>query len=97
MTRHCHHCGREWTFDRPPGRNDTCDQCRADLRVCLNCRHYDPKVAQQCRETRAEPVADKDRANYCEWFDFARRAYTPSGGRDRAADARANLKRLLGD
>ena len=30
-------------------------KCRADLRVCLNCQSYDPRVAQQCRERRAEP------------------------------------------
>ena len=34
-------------------------KCRADLRVCLNCVSYDPRVAQQCRERRAEPVLEK--------------------------------------
>ena len=34
-------------------------KCRADLRVCLNCQSYDPRVAQQCRERRAEPVLEK--------------------------------------
>jgi hypothetical protein len=55
-------------------------------------------VAQQCRDRRAEPVVEKHTANYCEWFEFARRAWVPqpeSG--DRAAAARAQLKKLLGD
>jgi hypothetical protein len=65
--------------------------------VCLNCRHYDAAVAQQCRETRAEPVAEKDRANYCEWFEMVRRVYAARGGRDRAAEARDQFRKLFGD
>jgi hypothetical protein len=42
-------------------------------------------------------VADKDRANFCEWFDFAARAFTPRAGSDRAAAARDALRKLLGD
>ena len=37
--------------------------------------HYDMIVAHQCRERRAEPVDEKDRNNYCEYFDFARRNF----------------------
>jgi len=73
-------------------------QCRADLRVCLNCSFYDPRVAQQCRERRAEPVLDKDAGNFCEYFDFARHAWTPKSVSDqRAESARNQLKKLLGD
>ena len=52
-------------------------KCRADLRVCLNCVSYDPRVAQQCRERRADPVLDKDVGNFCEYFDFIRRNWVP--------------------
>lgn len=97
MTRHCHHCGQPWTDSRPPGRNDVCPGCQRDLRVCLNCNRYDERAAHQCREPRADPVADKDRANYCEWFAFAVRTFTPRTEPDRATAARAALKRLLGD
>lgn len=97
MTRHCAKCGWEWTYDRPPGRSDACERCGAEMRVCLNCRHYDPAVAQQCREPRAEPVAEKDRANYCEWFDLARRTYVPAGGPDRSGEARKRFRELFGD
>lgn len=96
MTRHCHRCGWVWPYREAPGRNDTCPQCRADLRVCLNCARYDERAAQQCREPRAEPVADKDRANFCEWFVFAERVYTPRGEPDRTAAAREALRKLLG-
>ena len=81
-----------------PGRGEVCMKCRADLRVCLNCVHYDPRVAQQCRERRAEPVLEKEAGNFCEYFDFAVRAWTPQGGANRREDAaREQLKKLLGD
>ena len=42
-------------------------------------------------------MADKDRANFCEWFDFAVRPFTPRTGTDRADAAREALRKLLGD
>ena len=56
-----------------PGRSETCLRCGADLRVCLNCAHYNPRVAQQCRDRRAEPVLEKHAGNFCEYFEFASR------------------------
>lgn len=97
MTRHCHHCGWTWPYQGQPGRNDTCPQCSRDLRVCLNCVRHDPRAAYECREPRADPVTDKDRANFCEWFDFARREFKAKAGPDREATARDALKKLLGD
>lgn len=68
------------------------------MRVCLNCQHYDAKVAYQCRERRAEPVEQKHAANYCEYFDFIRRVYaTPDLGQAREDAARKRLQQLLGD
>lgn len=98
MTRHCHNCGWEWTLPGNPGRSETCHQCSADLRVCLNCVSYDPRAAQQCRDRRAEPVFDKHLGTFCEWFEFVRRQYQPkAAGGTREAAAREQLKKLLGD
>ena len=47
---------RKWTLAGQPGRGDSCNQCYADLRVCLNCVSYDPHIAYQCRDRRAKPV-----------------------------------------
>lgn len=98
MTRHCHNCGWEWTLPGNPGRSETCHQCSADLRVCLNCVSYDPRAAQQCRDRRADPVYDKHLGTFCEWFEFVRRQYQPkAAGGTREAAAREQLKKLLGD
>lgn len=98
MTRHCYRCGWEWTLSGQPGRNDSCHRCGSDLKVCLNCVSYDPRVAHQCRDRRADPVAEKHMANFCEYFEMARRVFIPSGDANpREAAARDTLKRLLGD
>ncbi|MBI3876025.1 MAG: hypothetical protein HY300_08745 [Verrucomicrobia bacterium] len=97
MNRHCHKCGWEWTLAVTPGRSETCHQCGADLRVCLNCAHYDVRAAHQCRERRAEPVMEKHMANFCEWFDFARRDWKGAAPDAREAKARDQLKKLFGD
>ena len=73
-------------------------KCRADLRVCLNCQFYDPRAAYQCRERRAEPVLEKNVGNFCEYFEFARREWTPRTVKNsREEAAREQLKKLLGD
>ena len=72
--------------------------CRADLRVCLNCQSYDPRVAEQCRERRADLVPEKHVGNFCEYFEFARRKWEPKEARDsREEAARNHLKKLFGD
>ena len=50
------------------GRTETCDGCDADLHVCRNCDFYDPAAYNECRESRAERVLEKDRSNFCDWF-----------------------------
>ena len=73
-------------------------KCRADLRVCLNCVSYDPRVAQQCRERRADPVLEKHVGNFCEYFDFIKRDFKPKTGTNSREDAaRDRMKKLFGD
>jgi hypothetical protein len=98
MNRHCHNCGEPWTRNGNPGRGEICMKCRADLRVCLNCAFYDPHVAQQCRERRAEIVLEKNVGNFCEYFEFVQRDWKPKSVKDsREEAARAQLKKLFGD
>ena len=97
LTRHCHNCGWEYAIAGLPGRTESCHQCGADLKVCLNCIHYDPRVAQQCKDRRADPVQEKHMANFCEFFDFLRREWKGKGADAREEAARSKLKGLLGD
>jgi hypothetical protein len=95
LTRHCWKCGTEYKLSGFPGRSETCP-CGADLKVCLNCVSYDARAAQQCRERRADPVAEKHQANYCEYFEFIRREFIPpKEDTSREVKAREALKKLL--
>ena len=81
-----------------PGRGEVCMKCRADLRVCLNCTHYDPRVAEQCRERRADLVLEKAVGNFCEYFDFIKRVWAAKTGvNSREAAAREQFKKLFRD
>lgn len=64
----CFHCGREIIVKDRVGFRDACPQCDRALHACLNCGFHDPAYNNQCRETQAERVVDKHRANFCEYF-----------------------------
>jgi hypothetical protein len=97
QTKHCWKCGAEYKLSGSPGRSETC-LCGADLKVCLNCVSYDLRAAYQCRDRRAEPVADKDAANYCEYFELSKREFVAKPEDvSREAKAKDALKNLFGD
>jgi hypothetical protein len=65
----CHKCGGVIDIEKI-SRRDECRVCGADLRVCLNCAFYDEGRSNQCFEPQAEKVKEKDRSNYCDFFQF---------------------------
>jgi hypothetical protein len=69
--RACFQCGQEIAADQVVLREDECPHCSSDLHCCRNCRFYDPGVSNQCRETQADWITEKDKANFCEFFVFA--------------------------
>jgi len=54
----------------PFGRSLPCTLCGKDLRSCRNCRFCLPGARGDCSEVNAESVADKERANFCDWFSL---------------------------
>ena len=81
----CHHCGREIQLLSELQRTDSCPQCYSDLKVCLNCRFFDPGKNNQCSETSAEYVRDKSKANFCDYFEPNKRL--PLNTRDSSTGA----------
>ena len=74
----CWKCGASLAeLSLPLRRTDECRACRAELHVCLMCEFYDTSVAKSCRETIAEEVKDKQRANFCDYFRPSDRAFRP--------------------
>ncbi len=64
----CFSCKTEIEFASLVGRRDECPKCRADVHVCRNCQHYDPRAYNECREPQADVVIEKIRANFCDHF-----------------------------
>jgi hypothetical protein len=68
---HCYRCRSEMSFEGRVLREATCPSCHSDVHVCVNCRFYDRSAHNQCRDVAAEFVRDKERANFCEFFELA--------------------------
>ena len=75
------------------GFRDACPHCGRDLHVCRNCAHHDPSAYNECRESSAERVGDRERANRCDYF--APGSGGGGGRRDEAARARSGLDALF--
>jgi hypothetical protein len=96
----CSACGAEVLLaaGERVGFRDTCRACGSDLHTCRNCTHHDPSAYNECRESQAERVADRERANRCDWFAPSDRAGTgaPASERDRVRDGLDALFRKPG-
>jgi len=91
----CQFCGAPVTIGAPIPRESECDSCRHDLRCCRNCRHYDLRYNNSCRETEADPVEDKERRNFCEYFEFNPAPFAAAAEGKRSDAARARLDQLF--
>lgn len=47
---------------------DECEKCGQDLHVCKQCQHYDPSSYNECKETSADRILEKEKANYCDFY-----------------------------
>jgi len=92
----CWKCGASLAdLTLPLGRLEECRTCRAELHVCKMCEWYSLSVAKQCRETVAEEVKDKERANFCDYFKPRPDAYS-TVETDAASKAKTDLDSLFG-
>lgn len=94
----CHGCQRRVSIPagESVGFREECEGCGRDLHVCLNCAHHDPTAYNECRESSAERVADRDRANRCDAFRPAEPTGDPSV-EDERANALSALDALFKD
>ena len=91
----CHFCGRQLPEGERVYRSSTCAGCGKDLKICRNCRFYSAGAHWDCLESINDPVADKERANFCEFFQFRdsrARAAEPAG----TPKARDDFRKLFG-
>ncbi len=79
----------------PLSRISGCLACCAELHVCRMCGFFDARKAESCREERADPPQDKQRANFCEYFQLRPDAYQAKDDTP-ANQARDELEKLFG-
>lgn len=79
----CWNCGFE-LGGSDFNRESTCPRCNKYTHVCKNCRFYDPSRPNSCQEPIAEAVTDKERANFCGYFEASMEAF--SGPKDNIQD-----------
>lgn len=64
----CWYCAADLTA-ADYGREAACLGCGKETHCCRNCRFYQPGRPNDCFEPMAEPVSDKQRANFCGYFE----------------------------
>jgi hypothetical protein len=92
----CWKCGNLLAdYTLPLRRLEECRKCGAELHVCKLCEWYSTAVAKHCRETIAEEVKDKERANFCDYFKPRPDAWSTAPV-SAAAQAKSELDALFG-
>src|SRR5258706_11367760 len=64
----CWRCGRPIVVEGRIGRQALCEGCSSSLHCCKNCKDWDPAAHNQCRESQADYVADREAGNFCNFF-----------------------------
>lgn len=95
MSYCCHNCGASLDYSNliKPGRRDECPKCSSDVHCCLNCVNFAENLSNQCRESQIEPVREKDKSNFCDYF--ALKVGNSSGSSTSSEDVFAQLDDLF--
>ena len=88
----CPFCGAE--ISTPVSYKAECPSCSRMIHSCVCCSFYSPSSHYGCKESVDEPVWDKERSNFCDYFRLTEKA---SAGKDdeRARKSREALKNLF--
>lgn len=96
--KRCYKCGWEWPAGKKrPGHAEACPKCTAYLHCCMNCRHHDPALHNECRVPGTDMIADRRRMNYCDAFDFTDTDEEAVAAPEKQDQARAAFTKLFGD
>ena len=69
----CYKCCKELEWEAFVPRTSECPHCYASIHSCMMCQFYDKSCYNECRESSAERVTDKEKANFCDYFKLASR------------------------
>lgn len=71
-------------------RTEECPYCSWSLHCCRMCKFYDPKVYNECHESNADRIVDKEKANFCDYFILSD-GINAGASKDELIDAAAAL------
>lgn len=77
-------------------RTTECPSCKKDLHSCRNCRFYKPGSHFDCAETVEDPVTDKEKSNFCDFFKAKDSLEGESSGTSKSDEARRAAEALFG-
>ena len=99
VMRRCHFCGQPLDEKLEVHRSTTCASCGKDLKICYNCRFFQKGAHNDCLESSAEQVRDKDRSNFCDYFRYKDAKDGPSASTQQKRERRAKneFMNLFGD
>ncbi|WP_206611132.1 hypothetical protein [Halobacteriovorax sp. HLS] len=66
----CHACEKVLNLEQNAKimRSDECPHCYANIHCCKMCDFYDKTAYNECRESNADRLVDKEMANFCDYF-----------------------------
>ncbi len=71
MTK-CYKCNAELVIESHANisRSEECHKCFANIRCCMMCSFYDTNAYNECREPMADRILEKEKANFCDYYQF---------------------------
>lgn len=68
----CYRCHKEISVNSVLRHHILCPCCSSALHCCKNCLYYDEFSPHKCSEPSADWVPDKEKPNFCEFFEFSK-------------------------
>lgn len=91
----CYFCHKNVEVIDRIGREERCSHCYGDLHVCMNCEFYDESAYNECRETQAERVVEKEVSNFCDYFQMRSGNLAGKSKADAVSEAKKKLEGLF--
>lgn len=90
----CYSCKKQLDFEARVkiSRQEECVHCKVKLHCCKMCNFYSTLVYNECREPNAERMLDKERANFCDYFELNR---NPDAHKDNKEDLKSAADMLF--
>lgn len=86
----CWHCGQVLK-GADYQRENHCPACGKATHGCRNCRFFAPGRPNECMEPLVDRVVDKERANFCDYFEPSARQTASTASADDLRKAAEDL------